>query len=86
MKNSKDRPHPKADPQYWANSEHLKKAYAAGGEEGSVEAFRKLQDELPPIEKRHREQAAAYSRWNPGRAAGPQDATAPTSAPQSATK
>ncbi len=90
---------PKADPQTWANMEHLDKVRANQGEDAAVEEFRRMfaaGRTLPPIEARHREEAAAYRRWNdlpplskePGSTASPktQSESAPSSIPQPTTK
>lgn len=56
---------PKANPQMWANREHLLKAAAEGGEEASAREFKRMQEGFrPPIERRHRIEAAAFRRWN----------------------
>lgn len=60
---------PKADPQTWANMEHLVRIGKDQGDEASVEEFRRMfapGGTLPPIEPRHRALAASYRRWMPG--------------------
>jgi hypothetical protein len=59
--------HPNADPQTWANTEHLDRILAQNGPDAAAEEFQKMfapGGNLPRIERCHREEAAAYRRWN----------------------
>ena len=58
---------PKANPQMWANGEHLDRIAAEQGIDASTEEFKRMFAEggkLPPIEERHVAKANSYRRWN----------------------
>lgn len=59
------KPHPQADPQFWANREHLQTVLSEQGPDASTKEFARMQQgHLPVVEDRHRQSANGYRRWN----------------------
>ncbi len=59
--------HPKADPQTWANSDHLDRIAHERGLEAATEEIGHMfspEGKLPPVERRHLEIANSHRRWN----------------------